>query len=180
MARCALSHGDKVVATMRRLEAAKGLLAEFPSSQLVAVELDVTKKEQIRPAFMIGKAHFGRIDVVFNNAGYVVGGELETIPDDTARTAFEVNFWGAVHISQEAIRFFREENTPQGGHLIQNSAVCGIMGLPILGMYAASKHGECYLYLYGDGNVYAPLYSPRRVHGLFGFRAAAILEHQGE
>ncbi|RDX45922.1 NAD(P)-binding protein [Lentinus brumalis] len=52
----------------------------------------------------------------------------------------ETNFWGAAHVSLEAVRFFRDENKPQGGRLIQISASAGFVGLPILGFNAASKH----------------------------------------
>ena len=64
------------------------------------------------------------------------------MPDAAARAVFETNFWGAVRVAQEAVRFFREENVPPGGHLVQNSAACGVVGIPLLGMYTATKHGE--------------------------------------
>ena len=114
----------------------------YPSTQLLLVKLDVTKPQEIKDAFQQAKAAFGRVDVVFNNAGYVVTGEAEAIPDEPARAMFETNFWGAVHVSQEAVRFFRDENSPQGGHLIQNSAAVGIATLPTMGFYSAAKHGE--------------------------------------
>ena len=142
MVHCALAHGDKVIATMRKPSAAADIVAQYPSSQLIVVELDVAKPEQIKPAFQAGKTAFGRIDVVFNNAGFAVGGEVETVPEDISRVVFEVNFWGAVHVAQEALRFFREENVPWGGHLIQNSAACGVVGVPLLGIYSATKHGK--------------------------------------
>lgn len=106
------------------------------------LKLDVTDKEAIKDTFAKAKATFGRIDVVFNNAGHSLVGEAEATPDDLARNVFEVIFWGAVHVSQEAVRFFREENQPQGGHLIQNSAIGGLIGVPTLGFYIAAKHGE--------------------------------------
>ncbi len=96
----------------------------------------------IDAAFVQAKAAFGRIDIVFNNAGYVAVGENEAFPDDVARPFFEVNFWGAVHVSQRAVRFFREENKPQGGLLLQNSAMVGLAGVPAIGFYSATKHGE--------------------------------------
>lgn len=102
----------------------------------------MTKPADIDAAFVQAKAAFGRVDIVFNNAGYVAVGENEAFPDDVARPLFEVNFWGAVHVSQRAVRFFREENTPQGGLLLQNSAMVGLAGVPVIGFYSATKHGE--------------------------------------
>lgn len=142
MVRCALSHGDKVVATLRKPAVLADFASQYQASQLILVELDVTKPQDIRAAFTRAKATFGRVDVVFNNAGFIVAGEAEGTPDDLARQMFEVNFWGAVHVSQEAVRFFRDENKPQGGYLIQNSAAVGIFAFPFLPFYGATKHGE--------------------------------------
>ena len=142
MVRCALSHGNKVVATLRKPAVLAEFASKYPASQLIIAKLDVTKPQDIKDAFQKARDAFGRVDVVFNNAGYIVGGEAEGTPDDLARQMFEVNFWGAVHVSQEAVRFFREENNPQGGHLVQNSAAVGIIAYPFLPFYGATKHGE--------------------------------------
>ena len=142
MVELALKHGDKVVATLRKPSDLDDLRQQYPVSQLLILQLDVTKPDEIKAAFAKAKATFGRIDVVFNNAGYAVAGELEAIPDQPAQAMFDVNFWGAVHVSQEAVRFFREDNSPQGGRLIQNSAGVGLVTLPTLGFYGSAKHGE--------------------------------------
>ncbi|KAI0370711.1 NAD-P-binding protein [Pilatotrama ljubarskyi] len=135
----ALEAGDKVVATLRKPSALADLTSKYPASRLRVLKLDVTQPAEIESAFAEAKAAFGRIDVVFNNAGYVALGELEATPDDVARPLFEVNFWGAVHVSQRAVKFFREENTPQGGLLLQNSAMAGLAGAPAIGFYVATK-----------------------------------------
>ncbi len=142
MARVALANGERVVATLRKPEALNAFKAEYTPEQLLVLRLDVSKPDEIKAAFATAKATFGRVDVVFNNAGYAVVGELEGMPDELARTMFEVDFWGAAHVSQEAVRFFREENSPRGGRLIQNSAGVGLVTLPIMGLYASAKHGE--------------------------------------
>lgn len=138
----ALKSGDKVVATLRKPATLDDLTKKYSADRLRVVKLDVTKPADIDAAFVEAKAAFGRIDIVFNNAGYVAVGENEAFPDDVARPLFEVNFWGAVHVSQRAVRFFREENTPQGGLLLQNSAMVGLAGVPVIGFYSATKHGE--------------------------------------
>ena len=141
MARLALSKGERVVATLRRPEVLQSLAAQHPASQLLVLRLNVSVPSQITNAFAQAKAAFGRVDVVFNNAGYGVAGEAEAVPAAAARELFDVNFWGAVAVSQEAVRFFREENVPQGGRLIQNSAGAGLIALPMFAFYAAAKHG---------------------------------------
>ncbi|KAI0643337.1 hypothetical protein C8Q79DRAFT_1012629 [Trametes meyenii] len=136
-----LDTGEKVVATLRKPEALDDLVKKYLADRLLVVKLDVTSPADIKVAFSQAKAAFGRIDVVFNNAGYFVIGEAEAIPDDVARPLFEVNFWGAVHVSQEAVRFFRDENEPRGGFLLQNSSADGLVGIPsVTGAYAATKH----------------------------------------
>lgn len=142
MARCALAHGDKVVATLRKPDALADFASKYPSSQLLVVQLDVMNPAEIKSAFQQAKAAFGRVDVVFNNAGYLAAGEAEVIPNELARKMFDTNFWGAAHVSQEAVRFFREENSPQGGHLIQNSASSIWVNIPLMGFYTASKCGK--------------------------------------
>ncbi|OJT10627.1 hypothetical protein TRAPUB_12875 [Trametes pubescens] len=127
----ALESGDKVVATLRKPAVLDDLAKKYPADRLRVIKLDVTKLADIDAAFMQAKAAFGRVDIVFNNAGYVAVGESEAMPDDVARQQFEVNFWGAVHVSQRAVRFFREENKPQGGLLLQNSSASGLTGVPV-------------------------------------------------
>ncbi|KAI0794410.1 NAD(P)-binding protein [Fomes fomentarius] len=136
----ALERGDRVVATLRNPPVLADLTSKYSSAQLVLAKVDVTNHEDIKAAFAKAKEAFGRVDVVFNNAGHALAGEAETTPEDLARKVFEVDFWGAVRVSQEAVRFFREENKPQGGHLIQNSAAAGITAFPTLGFYVAAKH----------------------------------------
>ena len=142
MTRCALANGDRVVATLRNPSALATFASNYSSTQLLVLKLDVTHPEEIKAAFRAAKDAFGRIDVVFNNAGYSLLGEAEATPDAPARKVFEVVFWGAVHVSQEAVRFFREENSPPGGHLVQNSAAGGLVAVPTLAFYIAAKHGE--------------------------------------
>lgn len=68
-------------------------------------KLDVTKIEDIEAAFTAAIRTFGRVDVVVNNAGYALTGEIEGIPEDDAKMQFEVQFWGPVRISKEVSQF---------------------------------------------------------------------------
>lgn len=65
-----LESGEYVVATARRVSVLDDLKARYPPSQLLVVELDVSVNEQIDRAFKAMIDHFGRVDVVVNNAGY--------------------------------------------------------------------------------------------------------------
>jgi len=137
-----LSKGDKVIATLRKPEVLGDLSSQYTLDQLLVLKLDVSKQEDILHAFAEGGQHFGRIDIVSNDAGYGVVGEVEGIPEDRARTLFDVNFWGAVNVSKEAVRFFRDKNKPMGGILLQNSSILCVEGNLLTGFYNASKF-EC-------------------------------------
>ncbi|KIJ18291.1 hypothetical protein PAXINDRAFT_72082 [Paxillus involutus ATCC 200175] len=132
-----LKKGDKVVATLRKPSDLANLATEYPTSQLVVVKLDVTQSSDIPPAFEKARQTFGRIDVVFNNAGQLVMGEVEAVPEEDARKLFDVNFWGAANVTKEAVRFFRDVNSPAGGRLLQVSSLVGIVGGPVLGFYSS-------------------------------------------
>jgi NAD(P)-dependent dehydrogenase (short-subunit alcohol dehydrogenase family) len=63
--------------------------------------LDVLSNDQIKAAFQQIKNKFDRVDVVVNNAGYALKGEVEAVSDELAMMQMDVNFWGPVRISRE-------------------------------------------------------------------------------
>jgi NAD(P)-dependent dehydrogenase (short-subunit alcohol dehydrogenase family) len=138
MAELLLKNGNRVVATLRRTGALSDLAEQYPSSQLLIVQTDVTKSSEVVATFAKAKEVFGRVDVVFNNAGTAIIGEMESIGDEEARQIFEVNFWGASNVTREAIRMFREVNNPVGGRLLQVSSTLGLRGRAAASYYAAS------------------------------------------
>ncbi|KAH9940608.1 hypothetical protein B0H21DRAFT_754359 [Amylocystis lapponica] len=140
MTELVLSNGDIAVATLRTPSMLDMLASRYPPSQLLVLRLDVTQPEEIVKAFAQAHEAFGRVDVVFNNAGFGVCGEIESTTEKSARALFDVNFWGAANVSREAVRFFREVNKPVGGRLLQVGSCCGIEGLIMLGYYSATKH----------------------------------------
>ena len=143
MAELALSKGEIVVATARRPERLQDLGTKYDATKLVVLSLDVSKKDEIVAAFSKTNATFGRVDVVFNNAGWGMIGEVEGTDEETARRNFDTNFWGATNVSREALKAFRKVNPEgQGGRLIVTSSETGIQGYPAYGYYCASKHGK--------------------------------------
>ena len=142
MTELALEKGDIVVATLRKPEAISDLAAKYTSKQLLVLKLDVTKPTEITAAFDEAVKAYGRIDVVYNNAGYAVMGEFEATTEQTARAMFDVNFFGAANVTKEAVRIFRDVNRPQGGRLIQMSSLVAYAGPPAFAFYAATKSGR--------------------------------------
>ena len=94
-----LASGERVVATLRKPEVLAYLKDKYTAEQLLIQQLDVVNDEQIEAAFAATKEHFGRLDVVVNNAGYGLFGEAEGLPLAEAREQVEVLFWGPVKIS---------------------------------------------------------------------------------
>ncbi|OCH95098.1 NAD(P)-binding protein [Obba rivulosa] len=142
MAELVLRNGDAVVATLRNPEMLVDLSARYPADRLLVLKLDVKNEDEITAAFTKAKEMFGRLDVVFNNAGYGLMAEVESAAgkEESARDIFEVNFWGATHVTQAAVKFFREVNKPGvGGRLLQVSSMSGVEGTPALGFYSATK-----------------------------------------
>jgi len=142
MTKTVLDNGDIAIATLRKPSALDDLKAKYPSDKLHILKLDVVNEDDIIAAFKYAEEELGRIDIVFNNAGYSLFAEVEGTSHEVARKMFDVNFWGAMDISKETIRFFREVNKPQGGKLWNVSSMAGILPLAAVGYYSASKHGN--------------------------------------
>lgn len=142
MTELVLRNGDFAVATLRKPEVLADLVAKQPKERLLVLKLDVTHPHDIEKAFVAATAQFGRIDIVFNNAGYPIVGELESVPEEMGRALFDTNVWGAVNVTKEALRVFREVNEPVGGILLQVSSQLGIEAGAGFAHYGASKYGE--------------------------------------
>ncbi|KAF9073559.1 hypothetical protein BDP27DRAFT_1444899 [Rhodocollybia butyracea] len=134
-----LANGERVVATCRDSTVHDKISAGH-QNQLLAYKVDVTKEDEIKAAFAAGVEKFGRIDVVVNNAGIGLFGEMEAVPEEDARYIMELQYWGPVHVMKEAARIFREVNPPgAGGCLFNVSTVGGYRANPTLSYYSASK-----------------------------------------
>ncbi|KAH8832313.1 NAD-P-binding protein [Flagelloscypha sp. PMI_526] len=134
-----LSEGQIVVATAHNLDSLNDLKALYPATRLLTLQLDVTSKSDIKTAFSMAVEHFGRVDVVYSNSGYGILGELESIEESAARSLLDVNMWGAADVALEAIRVFRDVNTPAGGRLLLASSYVGVTAMAGMGHYASSK-----------------------------------------
>ncbi|KIK55006.1 hypothetical protein GYMLUDRAFT_76759 [Collybiopsis luxurians FD-317 M1] len=134
-----LANGERVVATCRNPAVHDGLVARH-GERLLPFALDVTKEDQVKAAMAAGVEKFGRIDVVVNNAGIGLFGEMEAVPEEDARYIMELQYWGPVHVMKEAVRIFREVNpTGAGGRVFNISTVGGYRANPTLSYYSASK-----------------------------------------
>ncbi|MEV0432719.1 SDR family NAD(P)-dependent oxidoreductase [Nocardia sp. NPDC050413] len=134
-AEAALAVGDRVVAAARTRTALDELAAAHPG-RVLPLTLDVTDRAAVIGAVEEAVAHFGRLDIVVNNAGTLSMGMIEEFTEDEARAQFEVNFFGALWVSQAVLPHLRAQRS---GHIVQVSSIGGLAGFPLSGMYAASK-----------------------------------------
>lgn len=136
-----LKNGDIAVATLRKPTVLSDLSTAYPASRLLVLPLEVRDTEAIKSSFSKAVEKFGRVDVVFNNAGYPLLGEGEGVPEERAREQVDVNFWAAANVTREALRVFRDVNSPPGGRLLQNITMGVYAAVPLMSYYAASKAG---------------------------------------
>jgi NAD(P)-dependent dehydrogenase (short-subunit alcohol dehydrogenase family) len=134
-AEAALERGDKVAATARKLETLDALV-DTHGDAVLPIQLDVTDREADFSAVKTAADHFGKLDVVVNNAGYGHFGMIEELTEDEARSQMETNLFGALWVTQAALPIMREQGS---GHIIQVSSIGGISAFPTVGAYHASK-----------------------------------------
>ena len=133
-ARAALGRGDNVAATARDVSALQALRDEHPG--LLALSLDVTDSDAVPDVVTEAEERFGRLDVVVNNAGYGHFGAVEEVTDADLRDQLETNVFGAHRVARAALPGMRERGS---GHIIQISSVGGVIAVPNMGAYHASK-----------------------------------------
>ena len=131
----ALTRGDHVVATARSPEALDVLVKEH-GDRVFPLSLDVTDRAAVSTAVDAALDRYGRIDIAVNNAGYGLRGAVEELSETEARAQMEVNFFGALWVTQAVLAPMR---TAGSGHIIQVSSMGGVIAFPALGLYHASK-----------------------------------------
>jgi NAD(P)-dependent dehydrogenase (short-subunit alcohol dehydrogenase family) len=134
-AEAALERGDKVAATARDASTLEPLTEKY-GDDVLALALDVQDHDADFAAVQQAAEHFGRLDVVVNNAGYGLFGAVEEVSPEQARDQIETNLFGALWVTQAALPIMREQGS---GHIIQVSSIGGITAFPGIGMYHASK-----------------------------------------
>jgi NADP-dependent 3-hydroxy acid dehydrogenase YdfG len=131
----ALQRGDKVAATARTLVSLADLQTTYGANILPLV-LDVTQPDQVSAAVTQAHAHFGRLDVVLNNAGYSLVGTIEEASAADVRALYETNIFGTLAVIQAALPLLRAQGS---GHIIGISSGLGLVSLPLIGYYCSSK-----------------------------------------
>ncbi|MGL4993524.1 MAG: oxidoreductase [Bacteroidales bacterium] len=128
-----IKQGHTVYTVARRIEKMKELqdIGGYP------MQMDVTNQDDIKRVVDTIIEKEGRIDLLWNNAGYGLYGSLEDVPLHEARKQLEVNLIGLAAVTQQVIPYMREA---KGGTIINTSSMGGKMYFPMGGWYHASKH----------------------------------------
>jgi NAD(P)-dependent dehydrogenase (short-subunit alcohol dehydrogenase family) len=134
-AEAALERGDTVAATARNLGTLDPLVERYGDA-ILPLQLDVTNRSTAFETVKRAADHFGKLDVVINNAGYGHFGMVEELTEDEVRSQLETNFFGALWITQAALPIMRAQGS---GHIIQVTSLGGITAFPAIGAYHASK-----------------------------------------
>lgn len=134
-AEAALARGDKVAATARNATALDELAQRY-GNLVLPLALDVTDAQQVSDAVSQAHRHFGRLDVVLNNAGYALVGAIEEARIEDVKAEFDTNFFGTLRVIQAALPILRKQGS---GRILGVSSVAGIVARPVSGFYNASK-----------------------------------------
>jgi NAD(P)-dependent dehydrogenase (short-subunit alcohol dehydrogenase family) len=129
LGRSLLARGHRVFGTSRNPVATPGDAPLIP--------LDVRDAASVRACVAHVREAAGPIDVLVNNAGYVHEGPLEEMPIEDLQAIFDTNFFGAVRMTTEVLPEMRARRF---GRVINVTSLAGLIPLPYLGPYCASKH----------------------------------------
>ena len=137
-----LREGYAVALAGRREELLQATAAESAAGErALPVRTDVSDRESVAALFAATKARFGRLDLLFNNAGRGAAGvPLEDLDIDKWREVVDVNLTGSFMCTQEAFRIMKSQ-TPMGGRIINNGSISAQVPRPNSAPYTSTKHG---------------------------------------
>jgi NAD(P)-dependent dehydrogenase (short-subunit alcohol dehydrogenase family) len=138
-----LARGDyAVVLAGRRREALDSAVGEVEAGggRAIAVATDVTDPNSVEGLFATARQRFGRLDLLFNNAGtFTPAVPIEEITVEQWQAIVATNLSGAFYCTQQAFRLMKAQ-TPQGGRIINNGSISAHAPRPLSAPYTATKH----------------------------------------
>ena len=137
-----LNDGYRVAFAGRRQDVLENAIKEAgdKASYAFAVPTDISDPTAVKNLFSKTRDTFGRIDVVFNNAGFGIFGATENLTFEQWKSVVDVNLTGTFLCIQEAFRYMKSQN-PRGGRIINNGSVAAHVPRPNSIAYTATKHG---------------------------------------
>ena len=123
---------EQLEETAREIQRANG--------EALVVPTNVTEPESVRELFAKTKETFGRLDLLFNNAGISSGGVLEELTLEKWKAVVDTNLTGTFLCTQQAFKIMKSQE-PRGGRIINNGSISAHAPRPNSAPYTASKHG---------------------------------------
>lgn len=131
-----LEQGYQVAATSRKVDDLNNAVG-IRNGNFLPLAVDIVSEASVEKAIAETISHFGRLDVVVNNAGYGQLGGLEELSEEEVRNNFEVNVFGLMHVVRKAMPHLRKQRS---GHIFNISSIGGVTGnFPGWGIYCATK-----------------------------------------
>ena len=127
--------GYRVFGLARSYDKLQRLAAELPAENYVPVEFDITKPETFDS--VVNSISKDGVFALVNNAGYVEPGAIEDLGMESIRVQFEVNFFGLVGLTKKILPAMLQSKE---GRIINVSSIAGLVSLPLIGAYCATKH----------------------------------------
>src|ERR1700761_9354643 len=132
--------GYRVALGGRREDALRETAKLAGPDEALPVRTDVRSQQSVQELFGRAMAEWGRVDLLFNNAGsFGGGGPFEEVPLDQWNQAIETNLTGSFLCAQAAFRIMKGQD-PQGGRIINNGSLSAHVPRPFAVGYTASKH----------------------------------------
>ena len=131
----ALQRGDKVAATARNLNSIADFKEKY-GENVLNLELDMTRPEQIETAVKNAYEHFGRLDIVLNNAGYSLVGTIEEASSQDVRALYNTNVFGPLELIKATLPILRKQGF---GHILGTSSNLGHITYQVIGYYCSTK-----------------------------------------
>jgi|WetSurMetagenome_2_1015567.scaffolds.fasta_scaffold274907_2 short-subunit dehydrogenase len=135
-ARAFVKSGAKVVLAARSVDLLDKLVAELGADHAWSVWTDMTHYDDVAALMQRTVDHFGRIDIVVNNAGVGLAGDVASLSIQSLKDVLELNLFGPLYAIQEAVSHMKNSG---GGLIINISSMVTKLPLPIIGGYRASK-----------------------------------------
>lgn len=132
-----IGNGYRVAATSRNLQHLADAVGIFDEKQFLPLEADLASEESISAAVGKTVAHFGKIDVLVNNAGYGIGGAVEELSQQEIKGSFDINVFAVIMTMQAVMPYFRAQKS---GNIINISSIAGFAAGTGWAMYAATKY----------------------------------------
>jgi NAD(P)-dependent dehydrogenase (short-subunit alcohol dehydrogenase family) len=135
LTRALLKKGHQVITTSRNKETLIQQVGD-ESKSFLPVSLSLTDEENIQRVLSLALEKFGRIDVLVNNAGYMLAGAVEDSTDNEVRKCFDINVFGTLNMIRSVVPIMRQQNN---GYILNTSSLAGLYAGSFEATYAATK-----------------------------------------